>query len=69
LLILIFGLINNTFPALKRSGTTIQVRLADDSAFAPIHASSYSVNGTAGFTGTGAYTNFTIVGGIITNAS
>jgi hypothetical protein len=32
-------------------------------------ASGYSVGGTAGFTGTGAYTNFTIVGGIITNAS
>lgn len=29
----------------------------------------FNVNGTAGFTGTGAYTNFTIVGGIITNAS
>lgn len=29
----------------------------------------FRVNGTAGFTGTGAYTNFTIVGGIITNAS
>ena len=27
------------------------------------------VNGTSGFTGTGAYTNFTIVNGIITNAS
>ena len=29
----------------------------------------FNVNGTDGFTGTGAYTNFTIVGGIITAAS
>lgn len=29
----------------------------------------YKVGGAAGFTGTGAYTNFTIVGGIITNAT
>lgn len=34
-----------------------------------INATAYSVGGTAGFTGTGAYTNFTIVNGIITNAS
>ncbi len=33
-----------------------------------VNATSYSVGGTAGFTGTGAYTNFTIVNGIITNA-
>jgi hypothetical protein len=29
----------------------------------------FNVDGTAGFTGTGAYTNFTIQGGIITNAN
>jgi len=29
----------------------------------------YKVGGVTGFTGTGAYTNFTIVGGIITNAT
>lgn len=29
----------------------------------------FRVGGTGGFTGTGAYTNFTIVGGIITNAT
>jgi hypothetical protein len=34
-----------------------------------MEAATYSVGGTAGFTGTGAYTNFTIVNGIITNAS
>lgn len=59
----------SSFPALKRSGATIQARLADDSDYATFHAKTYSVNGTAGFTGTGAYTNFTIEGGIITNAS
>jgi len=34
-----------------------------------VDALSYAVGGVAGFTGTGAYTNFTIVGGIITNAT
>lgn len=32
-------------------------------------STNYRINGTLGFTGTGSYTNFTIVGGIITNAS
>jgi hypothetical protein len=31
-----FGGTTNLFPALKRSSTTLQARLADDSAFAPI---------------------------------
>jgi hypothetical protein len=64
-----FGGITSSFPALKRSSTTLQARLADDSGYAPIDASLYKVGGTNGFTGTGSYTNFTIVGGIITNAS
>ncbi len=34
-----------------------------------VDAKSYSVGGVAGFNGTGSYTNFTIVNGIITNAS
>jgi hypothetical protein len=59
----------SSFPAIKRSSTTLQARLADDSGYAPIDASLYKVGGTNGFTGTGSYTNFTIVGGIITNAS
>jgi len=33
---LLFGGTTSSFPALKRSGTTLQSRLADDSAFAPI---------------------------------
>lgn len=59
----------SSFPAIKRNGTGIDIRLADDSDYAPVQAKTYSVNGTAGFTGTGAYTNFTIEGGIITAAS
>jgi hypothetical protein len=64
-----FGGTTSSFPSLKRSTTNLQVRLADDSGYAPIDASLYKVGGTNGFTGTGSYTNFTIVGGIITNAS
>lgn len=40
----------NSFPALKRSGTTLQVRLADDSAYAPLAAGltsrAYNSGGT-----------------------
>jgi len=64
-----WGGYTSSFPAIKRSTTNLQVRLADDSGYAPIDASLYKVSGTNGFTGTGSYTNFTIVGGIITNAS
>ena len=34
-----------------------------------INAFTYSAGGATGFSGTGAYTNFTIVGGIIINAT
>ena len=68
--LLAFGTgITSAFPALKRSSTDIQVRLADDTGYANIDAALYKAGGTSGFTGTGAYTNFTIVGGIITAAS
>lgn len=41
-----FGGTSNSFPALKRSGTELQVRLADDSAYAPITAlTAYLANG------------------------
>lgn len=43
--LLLFGGSTSSFPALKRSSTALQVRLADDSAFAPIAA------GPATFTG------------------
>jgi hypothetical protein len=33
---LVFGQKTSAFPAIKRNGTTIEFKLADDSAFAPI---------------------------------
>jgi hypothetical protein len=35
----------SAFPSLKRSGTTLQVRLADDSAFAPFECAGLTLNG------------------------
>jgi hypothetical protein len=35
----------SSFPALKRSSTTLQVRLADDSAFAPLEAGQLTLTG------------------------
>jgi len=43
---LCFGGISSSYPALKRSSTTLQVRLADDSAFATIDA-LHRLQGTA----------------------
>jgi hypothetical protein len=40
-----FGGTTNLFPALKRSSTTLQVRLADDSAFAPLECAGLTLNG------------------------
>jgi hypothetical protein len=40
-----FGGITNLFPSLKRSTTELQVRLADDSAFAPFRSSTISLEG------------------------
>jgi len=37
-----FGGTTSSFPALKRSSTVLQSRLADDSAFAPLEAASFS---------------------------
>lgn len=42
-----FGGVSNLFPALKRNNTELQVRLADDSAFAPFRSSTLSVEGGA----------------------
>jgi hypothetical protein len=41
-----FGGTNNTFPALKRTNTVLQVRLADDSAYTTIDA-QHRLQGTA----------------------
>lgn len=46
------GGLTSAFPAIKRSGAGIQFRLADDSAFTSVQASSYISNdGSAGVTG------------------
>lgn len=58
-----------TFPALKRSSTAIQVRLADDSNYAPLAASGYSAGATAGIASCTVVTagaTITITGGIVT---
>lgn len=55
-----FGGTTSSFPALKRSSTTLQVRLADDSADAPLSASTGTFSGSvacAGLTSTGAAIN------------
>jgi hypothetical protein len=36
--------ITSAFPALKRNSTELQVRLADDSAFAPLQASQLTIS-------------------------
>lgn len=43
-----FGGVGNLFPALKRSGTELQVRLADDSGAANIRAGVFVVDAAAG---------------------
>ena len=42
---LMFGGNSSSFPALKRSSTTLQVRLADDTAFAPLSCGALTING------------------------
>jgi len=64
---LMFGGSTSSFPALKRSTTTLQCRLADDSAYAQFDALGYSVGGAAGASGTvTAASTVTVVNGIIT---
>lgn len=56
-----------SFPALSNSGSTLLVRLGDDSGYAPIDASAYKVGGVAGVSGTiTAASTVTVVNGIIT---
>jgi hypothetical protein len=40
-----FGGTTSLFPALKRSSTALQVRLADDTAFAPLECAGLTLNG------------------------
>src|SRR5574343_364076 len=65
-----FGGTTSSFPALKRSSATLQVRLADDSAYAQIDALGYSVGGSAGASGTFTTADaktVTVTNGIITS--
>jgi hypothetical protein len=43
--IVAFSGVTSSFPALKRSSTTLQVRLADDTAFAPLACGALTLNG------------------------
>jgi len=56
-------------PAIKKSGSTLQCRVADDSAYAQFDALGYSVGGVSGIDFSGVVTNITVVKGIITAAS
>ena len=52
-------------PAIKKSGTTLQVRLADDTAFAPLASGNLTVSNTNDFTVTANSTS-TLMGGAAT---
>jgi len=68
---LCFGPATSGFTALKANTTTLQCRLADDSAYAAFDALSYKVGGTAGATGGTftAITSITVTNGIVTAIS
>jgi hypothetical protein len=53
--ILGIGGLTSSFPALKRSSTELQVRLADDSGYAPLQASKFNVDTVIGGTYSGFY--------------
>jgi hypothetical protein len=60
----------SSFPALKRSSAELQVRLADDSAYAQVDALGYSAGGAAGASGTFTTADaktVTVTNGIITS--
>lgn len=59
-----FGGITNLFPALKRSSTELQARLADDSAYAPVRTSNLFVEGGQ-ISASGA--NLNIISGSVAN--
>lgn len=61
---LLLGGATSSFPALKRSTTILQARLADDSAYATVDALAYQASGAAGVTGTCDTPTFT--GGVAT---
>jgi hypothetical protein len=57
-----FGGTTSSFPALKRSGTTLEVRLADDSALTAISAGQSTFDGLTVGRGAGSVTDNTAVG-------
>jgi len=66
-----FGGTTTSFPAIKRNATAINIRLADDSADAPLTASNITASGTLSVTGTSTFTGLltanggaTVAGGI-----
>jgi len=66
-----FGGTTNAFPALKRNNTELQVRVADDSAFAALQTGDLTVNGNITITGTQTVvstTNLEVTDPIITLA-
>jgi hypothetical protein len=67
---LILGRVAAGFPAFKKSGTLIQVRLADDSGYGNFDAGAYRVGGVAGVSGSFLSNDgktVTVTNGIITN--
>ena len=66
-----FGGATSSFPALKRNATALQVRLSDDSADAPLTASSLALGGATigsnalAVTGTSALGSGTLGGGFV----
>ena len=65
-----FGGDTSNQTSLKANGTTLECRLADDSALTVFEASAFIANGSAGASApSGVYTTFTVVGGIITAIS
>jgi len=65
-----FGGDTSNQTSLKANGTTLECRLADDSALTVFEASAFIANGSPGASApSGVYTTFTVVGGIITAIS
>lgn len=67
---LTFGGTSSSFPALKRNSAELQVRLADDSAYANIDANVYKTGGTAGVSGSFTTVDgktVTVTNGIVTS--
>jgi len=65
-----FGGTTGSFPSLKRSGTTLISRLADDSANAPLEASNVTATGTLSSTLTAvtlaaAATTFAVISSVV----